>query len=161
MSSYSKLTKHLITKGWNKQFMKLSQATGSTSNVNKSKLLTLKFRKKEFLVESVQYLILKLFIFANTIVLMSQNHRIVKSSSYFWRWIHQEKCRTVSTLINQLTGANFVFFLFRFNNILSGMIILKNDVIAILNEKLNSMSARKGRSSTFTPGPDKQMKWAI
>ena len=60
VSSHSKSTKHLITKGWNKQFMKLSQATGSTSNLNKSKLLTLKSRKKEFLVESVQYLILKL-----------------------------------------------------------------------------------------------------
>ena len=57
----------------------------------------------------------------------------------------------------QLTGANFVFFLFRFNNILSGMIILKNDVIAILSEKVNSISARNGQS-TFPLGPDKQFK---
>ena len=108
MSTHSKLTKHLITKDWNKQFMKLSQATGSKSNLNKSKLLTFKSRKQEFSVESVQYLILKLLIFANTIVRMSQNPQIVKSSSYFWRWIHQERCRTESTLMTQLTGENFV-----------------------------------------------------
>ena len=57
----------------------------------------------------------------------------------------------------QLTGAKFVFFLFRFNNILSGMIILKNDVIAILSEKVNSISARNGQS-TFPLGPDKQFE---
>ena len=108
-------------------------------------------------MEPVQYLILKLLISVNTIVLMSQNHRIVKSLSYFWRWIHQERWRTVSTLMYQLTGANFVFFLFRFNNILSGMIILKNDVIAILSEKINSKLARNGQSPTFPPGPDKQI----
>ena len=47
-------------------------------------------------------------------------------------------------------------FLFTSNNILSGMNILKNDVIAILGQKVNSISARNGRSSTFVPGPDKQ-----
>ena len=67
----------------------------------------------------------------------------------------------MSTLINQLTGANFVNFVFLSNNILRGMIILKNDVIAILSEKINSISARNGQSSTFVPGPDKQVKWAI
>ena len=61
----------------------------------------------------------------------------------------------VSTLINQLTGANFVNFLFLSNNILSGMDILKNDSIAILSEKVNLISARNGRS-TFPVGPDKQ-----
>ena len=35
------------------------------------------------------------------------------------------------------------------------MIILKNDVIAILSEKINSTSARNGQS-TFPVGPDKQ-----
>ena len=35
------------------------------------------------------------------------------------------------------------------------MIILKNDVIAILSEKVNSISARN-RQSTFPVGPDKQ-----
>ena len=35
------------------------------------------------------------------------------------------------------------------------MIILKNDVIAILSEKVNSISARNGQS-TFPVGPDKQ-----
>ena len=89
------------------------------------------------------------------IVLMSQNHRIVKSSSYFWWWIHQERCRTVSTLMNQLTGASFMNFVFLSNNILRGMLILKNDVIAILSEKVNSISARNGQSS-FPLGPDKQ-----
>ena len=47
------------------------------------------------------------------------------------------------------------FFLSFSNNILSGMIILKNDVIAILSEKVNSISARNGQS-TFPVGPDKQ-----
>ena len=61
----------------------------------------------------------------------------------------------MSTLINQLTGANFVNFVFLSNNILRGMIILKNDVIAILSEKINSISARNGQS-TFPVGPDKQ-----
>ena len=37
------------------------------------------------------------------------------------------------------------------------MIILKNDVIAILSEKVNSISARNGQS-TFPLGPDKQFK---
>ena len=46
-------------------------------------------------------------------------------------------------------------FLFLSNNILSGMDILKNDVIAILSEKVNSISARNGQS-TFPVGPDKQ-----
>ena len=41
------------------------------------------------------------------------------------------------------------------NNILSGMIILKNDVIAVLSEKVYSISARNGQS-TFPVGPDKQ-----
>jgi len=41
------------------------------------------------------------------------------------------------------------------------MNILKNDVIAILGQKVNSISARSGRSSTFVPGPDKQVRWAI
>ena len=58
-------------------------------------------------------------------------------------------------MINQLTGANFVNFAFLSNNILRGMIILKNDVIAILSEKINSTSARNGQS-TFPVGPDKQ-----
>ena len=58
--------------------------------------------------------------------------------------------------MTQLTGANFVIFFLSFsNNILSGMIILKNDVIAILSEKVNSISARNGQS-TFPVGPDKQ-----
>ena len=58
--------------------------------------------------------------------------------------------------MTQLTGANFVnVFLSFSNNILSGMIILKNDVIAILSEKVNSISARNGQS-TFPVGPDKQ-----
>ena len=35
------------------------------------------------------------------------------------------------------------------------MIILKNDVIAILSEKVNLISARNGLS-TFPVGPDKQ-----
>ena len=35
------------------------------------------------------------------------------------------------------------------------MIILKNDVIAILREKVYSISARNGQS-TFPVGPDKQ-----
>ena len=35
------------------------------------------------------------------------------------------------------------------------MDILKNDVIAILSEKINSISARNGQSS-FPVGPDKQ-----
>ena len=35
------------------------------------------------------------------------------------------------------------------------MIILKNDVIAILSEKVNLISARNGRS-TFPVGTDKQ-----
>ena len=48
-------------------------------------------------------------------------------------------------------------FLFLSNNILSGMIILKNDVIAILSEKVNSISARNGQS-TFPVGPDKQLE---
>ena len=52
-------------------------------------------------------------------------------------------------------------FVFSSNNILSGMNILKNDVIAILGQKVNSISARSGRSSTFVPGPDKQVRWAI
>ena len=60
--------------------------------------------------------------------------------------------------MNQLTGANLVIFIFSFNKILSGMDILKNDVIAILSEKVNSISTRNGRSSTFQPGPDKQYK---
>ena len=46
-------------------------------------------------------------------------------------------------------------FAFLSNNILSGMIILKNDVIAILSEKVNSISARI-RQSPFPVGPDKQ-----
>ena len=58
-------------------------------------------------------------------------------------------------MINQLTGANFVNFLLISNNILSGMNILKNDVIAILSEKVNLISARNGQS-TFPVGPDKQ-----
>ena len=37
------------------------------------------------------------------------------------------------------------------------MDILKNDVIAILSEKINSKLARNGQSSTFPPGPDKQI----
>ena len=37
------------------------------------------------------------------------------------------------------------------------MIILKNDVIAILSEKVNSISARN-EQSTFPLGPDKQFK---
>ena len=57
--------------------------------------------------------------------------------------------------MTQLTGANFVNFYIFLNNILSGMIILKNDVIAILSEKVNSISARNGQS-TFPVGPDKQ-----
>ena len=48
-------------------------------------------------------------------------------------------------------------FAFLSNNILSGMIILKNDVIAILSEKVNSISARN-EQSTFPLGPDKQFK---
>ena len=63
----------------------------------------------------------------------------------------------MSILINQLTGANFVNFLFLSNNILRGMDILKNDVIAILSEKVNSISARNGQS-TFPVGPDKQFE---
>ena len=47
-------------------------------------------------------------------------------------------------------------FVLSSNNILSGMNILKNDVISILGQKVNSISARNGRSSTFVPGPDKQ-----
>ena len=57
--------------------------------------------------------------------------------------------------MNQLTGGIFLNFLSLSNNILSGMIILKNDVIAILSEKVNSISARNGQS-TFPVGPDKQ-----
>ena len=52
-------------------------------------------------------------------------------------------------------------FLFSSNNILSGMNILKNDVISILGQKVNSISAKNGRSSTFVPGPDKHVRWAI
>ena len=55
----------------------------------------------------------------------------------------------------QLTGANFVDFTFLSNNILRGMDILKNDTIAILSQKVNSISARNGQS-TFPLGPDKQ-----
>ena len=57
--------------------------------------------------------------------------------------------------MNQLTGATLVILIFCFKNILRGMNILKNDVIAILNEKVNSISARNGQSS-FPLGPDKQ-----
>ena len=57
--------------------------------------------------------------------------------------------------MNQLTGRNLVNFLFLSNNILSGMNLLKNDVIAILSEKVNLISARDGRP-TFPVGPDKQ-----
>ena len=57
--------------------------------------------------------------------------------------------------MTQLTGENFVNFYIFLNNILSGMIILKNDVIAILSEKVSSISARN-RQSTFPVGPDKQ-----
>ena len=49
-----------------------------------------------------------------------------------------------------------MIFIFCFKNILRGMNILKNDVIAILNEKVNSISSRNGRSSTLAPGTDKQ-----
>ena len=61
----------------------------------------------------------------------------------------------VPTLMYQLTGANFVDFTFLSNSILRGMLILKNDVIAILSEKINSISTRNGQS-TFPIGPDKQ-----
>ena len=37
------------------------------------------------------------------------------------------------------------------------MDILKNDVIAILNEKINSKLPRNGQSSTFPTGPDEQI----
>ena len=37
------------------------------------------------------------------------------------------------------------------------MDILKNDVNAILSEKINSKLKRNGQSSTFPPGPDKQI----
>ena len=57
--------------------------------------------------------------------------------------------------MTQLTGANFVNFYIFLNNILSGMIILKNDVIAILSEKVNLISARDGQP-TSPVGPDKQ-----
>ena len=36
------------------------------------------------------------------------------------------------------------------------MNILKNDVNAILSKKVNSISTRNGKSSTFPPGPYKQ-----
>ena len=52
-------------------------------------------------------------------------------------------------------------FVFSSNNILSGMNILKNDVIAILGQKVNSISARRGRSSTFVPGPGKQCEQGL
>ena len=46
-------------------------------------------------------------------------------------------------------------------NIFSGMDILKNDVIAILSEKINSKLARNGQSSTSPPGSDKQISLPI
>ena len=46
-------------------------------------------------------------------------------------------------------------FTFLSNNILRGMDILKNDTIAILSQKVNSISAKNGQS-TFPLGPDKQ-----
>ena len=52
-------------------------------------------------------------------------------------------------------------FVFSSNNILSGMNILINDVIAILGQKVNSISAKNGRSSTFIPGPDKQCEQGL
>ena len=58
--------------------------------------------------------------------------------------------------MNQLTGVNLVILIFCFKNILRGMNILNNDVMAILNEKVNSISASNGRSPTLAPGPDKQ-----
>ena len=37
------------------------------------------------------------------------------------------------------------------------MDILKNDVMAVINEKINSISARNEQYSKFQPGPDKQI----
>ena len=59
--------------------------------------------------------------------------------------------------MDRLTGANFLNYLFHSVKILSGMDTLKNDVIAIFNEKVNSKSARNRQSSTFNPVPDKLM----
>ena len=66
---------------------------------------------KEFSVASVQFLILELLISVITTVRKSQDYQTVKSSSYFWRWTHLERCKTVSTSINQLTGASLVTFI--------------------------------------------------
>ena len=59
--------------------------------------------------------------------------------------------------IDRYELCDFRKWLLSSNNIFSGMDILKDDVIAILSEKINSKLARNGQSSTVQPGPDKQI----
>ena len=58
-----------------------------------------------------------------------------------------------------LNSCEFDFYIMYENfcscNIFSWMDILNNDVIAILNEKINLKSEGKRQFSTFQPGPDK------
>ena len=67
----------------------------------------------------------------------------------------QRKMQNGVNIDVSIDRCEFCKFFVSSNNILSGMIILKNDVIAILSEKVNLISARNGLS-TFPVGPDKQ-----
>ena len=136
--------------------MKLSPAKGSKLNLNKSELLTFKSRKKRVFSGVSAILDFKIINFRQydcSNEPESPNCQIVE---LFLTVDTSRKMQNGVNIDDSIDRCEFCeCFLSFSNNILSGMIILKNDVIAILNEKVNSISARNGQS-TFPVGPDKQ-----
>ena len=148
-------------KGWNKRFMKLSQAKGSTSinsniSININDWINNPTKRVFSGIKAIlDFQIINFREYDCTKEPESPNCRIV------------ELFLTVDTTRKMQNGVNIDISLDRCefcdfninssNNIFSGMDILKNDVITILSEKVNSKSARNGQYSKFQPGLDKQI----